>query len=347
MTTNEPQTALQSRKPRSYHVTADCVIVGLLPFEGFLVLSEWFGWFPFNGQSWTVLIAFAGMTLAVFLLLLWFTVALLFRRRFQYHIRSLMLLAVGIAVPCSWLAVEKKHERRQGEKAQAIGRLGGRVGSELTWLGRVLQDDSLVTVTQVSLAGMVTTDTGLLDLQELRQLRILMLNGSDIADDGLMRLQVANRLWWLVLDSTGVTDAGLGRLQRFKHLRWLYLNCTAITDAGLVRLQGLSQLQTLLLNGTKITDAGLVHLQGLTCLEVLGLEGTQVTDAGVKRLQHALPSCKIIWCRAPVGLYNRKGGQKNAAVDQRKPTTDIVDKTTPQNKPNPSVSPPSPASPSK
>ena len=47
------------------------------------------------------------------------SLALLFRRRFQYCLRSLLLLTVAVAIPCSWLAVdnaggERKQQRRSG-----------------------------------------------------------------------------------------------------------------------------------------------------------------------------------------------------------------------------------------
>ena len=35
-------------------------------------------------------------------MLLWFLAALLFRLRFQFSLLSLLLLAVVVAVPCSW-----------------------------------------------------------------------------------------------------------------------------------------------------------------------------------------------------------------------------------------------------
>ncbi len=317
MTTNEPQRVSQPRNPRWYRLTADRVIVSLLAFEGFLLLSEWFDWFAFNGQTWMALIVFAGVALVVVLLLLWFITAQLLHWQFQYGLHSLILLGVTVTIPCSWLAVEREQERRQGEAADQICRLGGRVESELTWLGRLLRDDSLVSVTQVNLAGTLATDTGLLHFQELRQLQILMLNGTDITDAGLVHLQGLSRLRWLVLDSTEVTDAGLVHLQGVRRLRWLYLNYTKVTDAGLVDIQGLRQLRCLGLHGTKVTDAGLVHLQGLRQLQRLGLSGTditdaglvhlqglrqlkdlsleetQVTDAGVNKLEYALPNCKV------------------------------------------------------
>jgi hypothetical protein len=191
-------------------------------------------------------------------------------RWFQFRLRSLFILTTLVAIACSWLAVEMQNERRQWAAAKAIEKIGGKVQSEPTWLGKLLRDDSLVWVTYVDLAGEETTNDVLVHLQ------------------GLKRLQ---DLW---LDHSGVTDAGLVHLLTLGQLQVLVLDNTEVTDAGLVHLQGLKQLQGLRLESTKVTDRGLVHLQGLKQLQYLSLDNTKVTDQGVKRLQQALPKCKIV-----------------------------------------------------
>jgi len=76
--------------------------MGLLAVEGLLLLSERFRWFAFNERKgWTVLIAVAAVGLAGLCTLLWFAVALLLRRPFQFSIRSLLVLTVAVAIPCS------------------------------------------------------------------------------------------------------------------------------------------------------------------------------------------------------------------------------------------------------
>ena len=309
MTANESFPTSQPHESRWYRLTIDRAAVGLLAFEGFLLLSEWFDWFVFNGETWTVLIAVAGIALAMLFFLLWFVVARLLHRPFQYSLRSFILLVVIVAIPCSWLTVEMKQERNQKVAAEEIEKLGGKVKSEVTWLGRLLRDNSLVSVTQANLFGTRITDTELLHFQNLRQLQILELTITKVSDDGLAYLQGVKRLEVLILDNTGisdpglarleglsrllvlvldntkVTDAGLVHLEGLKHLRWLHLNNTIITDAGLVYLQELTELQWLALDGTKVTDAGLAHLAGLKHLEFLMLKDTQVTDAGLQHLE--------------------------------------------------------------
>ena len=92
-------------KPRWYHLTPGRIVVGLLLVEGFLWLSERFRWFAFNEhRGWTVLIAAAAVGAALLAMLLWFAAAVVFHRRFQFSILSLMVLTVVVAVLCGWLA---------------------------------------------------------------------------------------------------------------------------------------------------------------------------------------------------------------------------------------------------
>lgn len=94
-----------------FHPTPGCVLLLLLAVEAILFLSERFRWFPFNNhKGWTVLIAIAAVLATMALLLLWFLVALCFRRRFQFSLRSLMVLTLGErlarwavgCVGCAW-----------------------------------------------------------------------------------------------------------------------------------------------------------------------------------------------------------------------------------------------------
>jgi hypothetical protein len=183
METNPSPTADQP-KLRWFRLTPDRIVVALLVVEGFLLLSEWFRWFAFNRQTWTVLIALAAVGLALVVMFLWFVMALLFRWRFQYGIRSLMLLTVGVAVACSWVAVEMRNERRQKAAAEAIEKMGGGVESEATWLGRLLRDRSLVTATKM-FHQTNATDAELAHLEGTPHLQWLWLNCSPITDAGV------------------------------------------------------------------------------------------------------------------------------------------------------------------
>ena len=117
MTDRKPQ-------PRRFYPTPAWLIFGLLVVEGLLWLSERFQWFGFNShKGWTVLIAVAVVGLAFVVMLLWFIASLLFRWRFQFSIRSLLVLTLAVAVPCSWLASEiASAEAAGGGRATDQGR---------------------------------------------------------------------------------------------------------------------------------------------------------------------------------------------------------------------------------
>ena len=288
---------------RWYRLTPDRVVVGLLILEGLLILSEWFGWFALNRhKGWTVLITVAAVGAVLSLTFLGFLVAVLFRRRFQFSIMSLLLLTLVVAVPLSWLAVERKRAREQRMAVEAIEKLGGWVGDNYEFdaltsslvireppgpfsLSGRLGEYFFTRVTEVNLDETLATDTDLERLEGLSQLQCLELGGAPVTDAGLDHLKGLAQLQWLTLSETKVTDAGLERLKGLTQLRRLYLDYTMATDAGLEHLEGMTQLQLLLLGDTQITDAGLRHLTGLTQLEELWLDGTRITDAGLECLR--------------------------------------------------------------
>jgi hypothetical protein len=69
-----------------------------------LLLSEWFGWFASTGQGRTVLIALAAVGATMLLMLLWLVIALFFRQRFQFTLRSMFILSFAVAIVRGWLA---------------------------------------------------------------------------------------------------------------------------------------------------------------------------------------------------------------------------------------------------
>ena len=217
-------------------------------------------------------------------------------RWFQYRLRSLFILTFLVAIACSWLTVTIRDQRKQGAVAKEIERDGRVTVSEPTWLGRLLRDDSLVTVTSVNFSfGEAPTDADLARLEELTGLRELVIMSSKVTDAGLVHLRGLTQLQDMWLENTQVTDAGLVHLDGLSRLQMLMLRYADVTDAGLAHLKELNQLRTLGLDKTQITDAGLVQLYGLNQLVWVDLSGTKVTDQGVKKLQQALPNCQIVF----------------------------------------------------
>jgi hypothetical protein len=296
----------------------------LLALDGLLLLAVRFHWFAFENpvtrgffwmfasiterKGWAVLVALASAVVAILLMLLWFVASLLFRWRFQFSIRSVLWLVVVVAIPCSWLAVERKEASKQHEVVEAIRKLGGTVWYDYqysyqlhffttryesasttpsgpAWGRQLLGDEFFTNVAFADFQKTRVTDAWLEHLKGVAQLQVLNLDGTQVTDAGLEQLSGLTQLRALNLDSTRVTDAGLKHLKGLRQLERLSLRWTQLTDAGFEHLKGLTQLRSLYLNGTKVTGAGFVHLKGLKELSALELSGTQVTDAGLEHLK--------------------------------------------------------------
>ena len=137
-------------------------------------------------------------------------------------------------------------------------------------------------------------DKGLAAMASLRNLRELMLPGSQISDNGMKIVAGFKRLESLVANNTGITDAGLMNLGALK-LRALALGNTQVTDEGLKTVSSFRRLDWLVLNQTKITDDGVAHLCALKALRNLQLVDTSIGDPGVHHLLdlHELESLSI------------------------------------------------------
>ena len=249
-------------KRRWFRLTPGLFVAILLGIELLLWLSDRHQWFEFNQhKGWTVLIAVASVAAFLAGMMLCLVIALVFRVRFQYSVRLLLVLVVVVALPCSWLAVEKCRAVSQRRLATEISAAGFvvlydsyfmpgkptslRTPADFVWLRNLLSDDFFTNVNSV------------------------FVRSRHFADIDLDRLQGVTKLWQLDLEGS------------------------TATDATLEHVGGLVQLGILNLKNTGVTDAGLPSLKGLTQLHTLCLAGTKVTDAGVRDLQQALPKCYI------------------------------------------------------
>ena len=250
----------------------------------------------------------ATVGVCLFLMVVWFVLALLFRLRFQFSIRTILVLTVAVALPFSWLGIEMKRAREQHDLVDEIQKVGGSVfydweqhatlpnaqppGPGPGWLRTLLGEDFFGEVETVWYNGPDVTNVDLARLECLTQLLCLYLFNTQVTDAGLENVKGLTQVQELFLNDTQITDAGLENLNRLTQLQRLYLDGTKITDAGLESLARLARLQQLSLNNTEITDAGL-EFAALVQLQYLSLNGTKVTSAGVKQLQRALPNCEI------------------------------------------------------
>ena len=114
-TTVMNETAKSQR--RWFHLTPERLLLALLPIWGVLFLAEHLRWLP---KGYPVLLAVTSMVVILVLLVLWLAVALMFRRRFQYSLRSLLLVMLLASFGMSWAAVELRAVRRQKEAVDAV-----------------------------------------------------------------------------------------------------------------------------------------------------------------------------------------------------------------------------------
>ncbi len=259
-------------KSRWFRLTPDRVLLALPPIWGGLFLCEHFHCLP---KGYSVLLAAATLAVILALLLLWFAVALLFRWRFQYSLRSLLLVMLLASIGMSWFAVKMQRASRQREAVEAIKELGGSVNYDWDYsdppvpacVRNVFGEDFLATAVDVFFPydGSLT-DADLGHLEVLTKLRALSLGG---------------------------TLPILGGIPLPAH-RYQY-HRKQVTNAGMKHLRRLMKLEVLDLAKIEITDTALEHLKELKNLQYVDLSGTKVTEDGVKGLLRALPNCHIYW----------------------------------------------------
>ena len=115
---------------RRFRLTPGHCLLVLLALEFLLFLSQWFRWLP---KGWPVLIAVATVVVVVLGMFVWFGVAVIFGRRFQFSVRSLLVLAVVVALPCSSLAVEMKELGSREKLWRRSSICGGGVWYDWLW----------------------------------------------------------------------------------------------------------------------------------------------------------------------------------------------------------------------
>jgi hypothetical protein len=272
-----------------YHLTPDRFFIGLLAVQVFLLLSERFQWFPFNEhKGWTVLIAVGIVCVAVLVMLVWFLVSLVLRRRFQFGVRSLLVFLVAVSIPLGWFGWQMQKARRQREAVERIRAVDGGVNYDYEY-----DENGKWSGGEPTAGTWLRTLLGDCFFSEVHSAEPGFLGPNQFDDEDMEHIADLPNLRCLNVASTEVTDAGLCHLGELRHLRRLCLADCNITDDGLTNLQKTASLEDLSLANTRITDDGLGHLKRLTNLRYLGLQSTSVTTGGVKELQEALPKCFV------------------------------------------------------
>lgn len=242
----------------------------------------------------------------------------------RFSLRTLLLIVLLSAIPCSWTATKIKQAKDQRAAVRAIRDLGGairydyefeqsghvrRVGNftyydddfteeELdragnvrnanptgpAWARNLWGDDLFANVVSVSFVSPVA-DSDLVHVKKFPYLQCLDLSNTQITDAGLDVLKGLKHLHELRIGNTKITDVGIRHLKGLIQLESLDLGGTAIGDAGLENLENLSQLRLLCVGYTRISDNGLVHLSRLSRLHTLAIGDTSITDAGLAQLE--------------------------------------------------------------
>jgi len=228
--------------PRARNVTPDHLVLALLAAESLLWLSDLLGW-PAWPKGYAVLAAVASAGVAMLLMLAWWLASLMFRWRFQFGIRALLVLVVAVAVPCSWMAVESRIARRQRDVRNAFTAQhcrvfygSGGIPSVPAWLRALLGGDFFDDVVW-AIVPPTRGDAAAATAMGLDGLRKLDLAFSHVTDAGLESLKGADQLHHLRLTGTQVTDAGLAHLESLRGLQLLELDSTKVTEEGVKKLQ--------------------------------------------------------------------------------------------------------------
>src|SRR5688572_22475674 len=156
----------------------------------------------------------------------------------------------------------------------------------VTEKGGVLTRDNAGKIVAVDLRSSWVTDSDIVELARLPDLKRLDLSLTRVSDHGLRMLRTAPGIVELNLYYAElVTDEGLSAVKGWKHLKRLNLRGTKITDKTLEMLATVPTVESLDIGFAEITDVGLDHLAVLPNLRELTIGGNKLTDDGVQLLR--------------------------------------------------------------
>ncbi len=199
---------------------------------GLFFASERWRWFPVHYQKgWPVLLAVAVVGAVLVLIPAWMLVGLLFRRRVQFGLRTLLVFVTLCAVVCSWFTVRLREARRQAETVTAVQ-------EKPPWQAVYdweLQDND----PRWSIQAQPAPDSLMkyFGVDFFSDIVGLELDRPAVTDLVLPDLAVCSRVTWVWLHGNGVTDAMLSKLGGFTNLRRLDLQETKVTQEGVKKLQ--------------------------------------------------------------------------------------------------------------
>ena len=261
-----------------WHTIPEQLLIGLLAVPVCLLLSEHFGWFAFDEKKgWPVLIAIGAVGLTALLMLLWFAISLLLRKRFRYSLRSLLLVVLVISIPCSWLKVQTQQAKRQEAAVIAIRSTGTdvyyRIGTDsvsrqepqigFAMLRRYLGDSFFSDVVRIS------SNVSLRDPIHMRPFPTWIIDNETFVELPSMGGNYGYHTSIGHSPTRTFDDETLVQLTAgCPNVRHLDISRSQVTNTGLMHLKKLEALEGLELNDTHVTDAGMTHLACLTAAQV-------------------------------------------------------------------------------
>lgn len=137
------------------------------------------------------------------------------------------------------------------------------------------------TLKRLDLSFTYVTDEGVEELSKLPALEDLNLDTVEaLTDAAASYLRADKNLKRLVLRGTDITDVGMPYLAALTGLKSLDLSYTMVGDVGLESLPAFTELEDLNLGGTRITGINLNFLKLLPKLKRLSFDGIQRRNAG-------------------------------------------------------------------
>ena len=223
----------KSATRRWFLPTPAWLVYGAAVAAGILFACERWRWFPVHYQKgWPVLLAVAVVASVLVLILAWMLAALVFRRRVQFGLGTLLVFVTLCAVVCSWLAVRIKEATQQAETLSVMEKkypggvfhdweigengsiLSGALPPESDPLMKLLGADFFNDAGGLSLGGPELTDAALADVRALTRLRMVWLSSRKVTDAWLPQFEGLDNLRAIYLVNTNVTDEGVKKLRR-------------------------------------------------------------------------------------------------------------------------------------
>ena len=271
---------------------------------------------------------------------LWFGVAVVFRWRFQFSLRSLLVMVVVVALPFSWLAVEIKKAKEQKVAAAAIQKAGGFVWYDFEldslgdlvpnrqrpgpqWLRRLLGDHFFDAVT----SAYVWDDVAMTYLAQLPRLQELFLI-SNLPRRNTPPPRPINHK--LLGGSTTTLDkfsaSGRRSIEDYQSCNPRFQDWTGHDLQSLplpvhlrnlcVQLMDTACLCSLRNGRSELAVPPLQNLRALTQLRVLSLEGDNIQDAALEHIEGLtqLTNCISPTRRSPT-LALRSSGRPCPTAD--------------------------------